>query len=416
MGSFLNVVIYRLPNNLSVNEPKRSFCPKCKYQIPFHLNIPIVSWLLLRGKCANCACHIPIRYFLIEVFTAFVFLALVLWKCVPDQLALLLPLAIFFSLLIAATFIDIDHFIIPDEISWGGTIAGVVCSYLVPELFGFPSAPGFAHWLPVLPGLVLAGVCLRLAWKAGGPLREMRDPKRFGLWATAAAASAAGLAMWLKVPSSFWALISSLFGAICGYFLIWGVIELGKWAFGRKKMEFPTAPPFTWVRKGDDADLTVEGDEPSLWSEFFSRPTDRLIMTCPKIAVDGQAYEAVTAVFYWDRVIIQERTWQLDTVDNITGIVTEAIIPREAMGWGDAKLMACIGAFLGWKGVIFAMTMGSLFGSILGVIAMIIRQREWSRKIPFGPYLAAGAATYVFLGPAILDWYFQWLNLMVSPE
>src|SRR5579871_3818391 len=53
IGSFLNVCIYRMPLGLSVNEPKRSFCPSCKYQIPFHHNIPLVTWLVLRGKCAN---------------------------------------------------------------------------------------------------------------------------------------------------------------------------------------------------------------------------------------------------------------------------------------------------------------------------------------------------------------------------
>ena len=54
IGSFLNVVIYRVPLGLSVNEPKRSFCPKCKAAIPMSLNIPLLSWLWLRGKCSNC--------------------------------------------------------------------------------------------------------------------------------------------------------------------------------------------------------------------------------------------------------------------------------------------------------------------------------------------------------------------------
>ena len=54
IGSFLNVCIYRMPLGLSVNEPKRSFCPSCKYQIPLHHNIPLLTWLVLRGKCANC--------------------------------------------------------------------------------------------------------------------------------------------------------------------------------------------------------------------------------------------------------------------------------------------------------------------------------------------------------------------------
>lgn len=74
VGSFLNVVIYRLPLGLSVGKPKRSFCPNCKYQIPMWLNIPILSWLLLRGKCKNCSQKISPRYLGVELLTGLLFL------------------------------------------------------------------------------------------------------------------------------------------------------------------------------------------------------------------------------------------------------------------------------------------------------------------------------------------------------
>jgi leader peptidase (prepilin peptidase)/N-methyltransferase len=74
IGSFLNVCIYRLPLDLSVNEPKRSFCPSCKKEIPWTQNLPLLSWLFLRGKCANCKAPISPRYLFVELLTGVMFL------------------------------------------------------------------------------------------------------------------------------------------------------------------------------------------------------------------------------------------------------------------------------------------------------------------------------------------------------
>src|SRR6187455_467110 len=122
VGSFLNVCIYRMPLGLSVNEPKRSFCPSCKKQIPWHQNLPLLSWLSLRGRCANCGARIAFRYFAVELLTALMFLAVWLWF--PWQIAIAYWVLV--SLLIAATFIDFEHFIIPDEITVGGVAVGVL--------------------------------------------------------------------------------------------------------------------------------------------------------------------------------------------------------------------------------------------------------------------------------------------------
>ena len=147
VGSFLNVCIYRLPLNLSVNQPRRSFCPSCKTQIPWHQNLPLVSWLLLRGRCAKCGARIAFRYFAVELLTALFFL--IIWKSFPWQIAI--AYWVFIALVIAATFIDFEHFIIPDEITIGGTVAGadrVDCSAAIDEYRsppdGAPDLRGFS--------------------------------------------------------------------------------------------------------------------------------------------------------------------------------------------------------------------------------------------------------------------------------
>src|ERR1043166_5833225 len=135
VGSFLNVCIYRLPLDLSVNKPRRSFCPSCKKQLTWYQNIPLLSWIFLRGKCANCGARIAFRYFAVELLTALLFLWV--WKVFPWQIAI--AYWVFVSLLIAATFIDFEHFIIPDEITIGGTIAGGLASLPLPALMGADS-------------------------------------------------------------------------------------------------------------------------------------------------------------------------------------------------------------------------------------------------------------------------------------
>ena len=70
VGSFLNACIYRLPRGISLSNPKRSFCPSCNKLIPWHENLPIVSWLALRGKCSGCGARISPRYLFVELLTA----------------------------------------------------------------------------------------------------------------------------------------------------------------------------------------------------------------------------------------------------------------------------------------------------------------------------------------------------------
>src|SRR6476646_4125144 len=109
--------------------------------------------------------------------------------------------------------------------------------------------------------------------------------------------------------------------------------------------------------------------------------------------------------FHYNRVQVDSETFELDQLDEISGTANEIEIPREAMGRGDLKFLACIGAFLGWRAVLFAIFAGSLYGSIIGLITLALGRRVWSLKLPFGPYLALGAITWMFFGDAVVRWY-----------
>ncbi len=236
IGSFLNVCIYRLPAEQSVITP-RSRCMTCGTEVCWFDNIPIVSWLLLKGRCRACGTGFSIRYPLVELLTALIALLLFF------RFSLSVTFFVYFlftAALIVITFIDLDHQIIPDEISIPGIGFGFMASFFLPE-------PGW---------------------------------------------------------------ISSLLGIIAG------------------------------------------------WSSL-----------------------AIVFYFY---------LW-------LTG--------REGMGGGDAKLLAMLGSFLGLKAVPFIIFFSSLAGTFVGLSIMVLQGKGRHYAIPFGPYLALGAVTYIFYGPLLISWY-----------
>ena len=126
IGSFLNVVIYRLPKGESLSRPPSS-CPSCGAGIKPYDNIPVVSWLLLRGRCRNCEARISARYPAVELLTAVVFATTALTRGVNDDLAVWLPFA---AVLIAVAFIDLDHRIIPNKIVLPAAIWGLIATII----------------------------------------------------------------------------------------------------------------------------------------------------------------------------------------------------------------------------------------------------------------------------------------------
>jgi leader peptidase (prepilin peptidase) / N-methyltransferase len=128
-GSFLNVCIYRLPRGLSVNDPPRSACPNCHHQIAFYDNIPILSWLVLRGRCRHCQTPISPRYLFVELLTGLVFVAC--YGHFGPTLATLKYCVLSF-LLLGLIFTDVETKLLPDKLTLPGLGLGIAFSLFVP--------------------------------------------------------------------------------------------------------------------------------------------------------------------------------------------------------------------------------------------------------------------------------------------
>jgi leader peptidase (prepilin peptidase)/N-methyltransferase len=242
IGSFLNVCIYRMGREQSVVKPS-SRCPHCQKPIRWFDNIPLLSFLMLKGKCRDCGGKISFRYFFVELLTGVIFLALYQDLGLSERF---FAYAILLSGLIVATFVDFDFQIIPDEISCGGIVVGLIFSFLFPLIHSTP-----LRWL--------------------------------GLW-------------------------DSVLGVLVGGGILW-----------------------------------------------------------------------------------------------ILGCLGDFIFKKESMGGGDVKLLAMIGAFLGWKIALLTLPLASVVGAVVGIIVKI---RTKQSLIAFGPYLSLGALICIFWSSKILSFFF----------
>ncbi|GJL54223.1 MAG: type 4 prepilin-like proteins leader peptide-processing enzyme [Nitrospirales bacterium] len=237
IGSFLTVCIHRVPQDLSIVFP-RSACVHCKQTICWYDNIPVVSFLLLRGRCRQCHASIPPRYPIIELSNGLGYMA-ILWRFEWGWESVIY--AVIFSALLAITWIDWDHQIIPDVISLPGIVLGIVAASTV-------------------------------------------------------------------LPTGF---VNSMIGVLVGGGILLGIAWISPYLFG-----------------------------------------------------------------------------------------------KEGIGGGDIKLLAMVGAFLGWKAALLTLMVASIVGSMIGVILLAFKVLQRGQYIPFGPYLSLGAVLTLFFGTDMLNWYF----------
>ena len=253
IGSFLNVCIYRIPRNESIIRPG-SHCTSCNKPISFYHNIPILSYILLRGRCSGCNSKISSRYPFVELLTGLLFLITAgMFGLSIESLVYLMLI----SSLIVITFIDLEHKIIPNAVTYPGIAVGILYGAVITD---------------------------------------------WGSWGEVTANYTAGKLNFFSLLREL-PVLDSIFGVILGA----GTLLLIAYAY-------------------------------------------------------------------------------------------KAVKKRDGMGMGDVKLLAMIGSFFGWEGVLFAIFLGSILGSVSGIAIIVSGRGDMKYALPFGPFLSVAAVIYIFTG------------------
>jgi len=365
VGSFANVVVYRLPRKESIVFPG-SRCPNCGRQLGFLDLIPVFSYLLLRGRCRSCAARISPRYPIVELLMAALFLAIVLRWPPLDVGPAAITLLVVVAMLVMAALIDLEHFILPDSLTITAIVLGLLGALLHQGAGGLP-APQQA----LIGALAGAGLVVLINRIGALVLRRFRDTKE-RLWPVgldqvnvAAAVGTIGGA-WVGVAAGAASVMLNL------------VLRRG-------------------LRLG----------EPLIYAVWLATLVAAVLLRIsglptPLAAIGGGALAAGA----W--ALLGATYWWLHDLTKGEPEAREEEDEPVAMGFGDVKLMAALGALLGWEKMLLGFLLAVVLGAIGGVIA---RLGGGSRVVPFGPYLLAGGLVALFFGGAILDWYLAMLEL-----
>jgi leader peptidase (prepilin peptidase)/N-methyltransferase len=343
VGSFLNVCVHRMPREESIVFPP-SHCPHCNQRIRWSDNIPLISYVALRGKCRHCKGRISPRYFVVELLTAALFL--LIWNDFKGPHPALCPIYwLLVAGLIAGSFIDFEHYIIPNELTVGGIIVGFLCSVAVPSL---------QH------------------------------------------ASARGSAA-----------LRSLGGILAGGLVLFVIAEVGKLLFGRLRVRLPQDTPIVIA----DGKLKLP-DEEIAWPDLFFRDSDQIRFEATNLKFADKVLGAATVIVREDSITANGERYSLADSGAIEATTNQIVIPREAMGLGDVKLLAGIGAFLGWQATLFTIFLSSTVGSLVSLTLIAAGKKEFQSRIPYGPYIALGAVVWIFAQDPLLGMFGAYLRDM----
>ena len=181
IGSFLNVCVYRMPRDISVAGPARSFCPQCEKTIAWFDNLPVLSYAMLGGRCRYCSNRIPIRYPLVELATGALFFAIVLWLGATVEAV---KYCVFAAIQVALIAMDIEERILADEFTKGGIVAGIVFAAFVPMHMGLLQMFVPLDWprtvVSVAEAAFSAAFLSGVLWGIGAAYEKLRGKEGLG--------------------------------------------------------------------------------------------------------------------------------------------------------------------------------------------------------------------------------------------
>jgi leader peptidase (prepilin peptidase)/N-methyltransferase len=383
-GSFANVVVHRLPKGVSIAFPG-SHCPACNHRLSALELVPVLSWAVQGGRCRSCRSPISLRYPSIELTMAIGF-ALLWWRWPPTTTGwTFVPLAALFALLVILAAIDLDTYTLPDVL----TLPALAVALLAPLLY--PAGSGLPTPAQALAGAAVGAGVLSLVNRLGAlVLRRFRDTDE-RLW-----------------PLGFDQVnLAALGGAVAGWQA--GIVAAGVSLAGnlmlRRCLRVPE--PVLWL----------------LWALALAAGLAGLTVP-PVTSLSGTALAAgavaiAGALFWWLRDITAPSEAEAGASDagpaagkplGRGSAGAEGDVPEPdrddgepvAMGFGDVKLAAVMGALLGWEKLLLALFLSFLLGATGGIIG---RLAGGQRQVPFGPYLVLATLLALFLGDALLGWY-----------
>jgi len=423
VGSFLNVVIYRLPRGLSPAEPARSFCPNCRHPIAAYDNIPVLSWLLLRGRCRHCRAAISVQYPLVEAATGLAFaltyyLLFVLHARagltapgLPHDAALLLTWLVLVAAMIACAATDLHSYMIDTRVTNVVVGAGLLLHALWPRAeFVAPAAQGPWGAAALAAGLV----CLLMLWRTvwckppqDDDLPTTTDappPPTGAAVGVVATLIMVALAAWVLATPLMWQSARHIILLLPAPFVLAALFALTVIVGGQPRAADAEIEAVV-EDEGPAARRAVLGELAWLApSALAGLAAGLAVMLLPPAAA------VWTAAMHWSPgggfVPLAGVTFATHgaVIGALAGwllrIVFTFAFGREAFGIGDIYILAAAGAALGWDmallGLLFSVGL-ALAGWLLGLLLKRVGM------IPFGPWLALGFVVALWLNDAAVD-------------